>query len=187
MFPGRSNPNLRVLPLLRFASAGARQTQAVLLAALVLCAAIVAGTPAFGASSKAPSNSTTNHRGWQVGVLIPDNQAVVKATSDVTGTFKIHPDVKTLLTAIVLYNPKNCAEYTPGNWTLNSDSKYGDIYKGLVKGKLATGACHKFIYTGDGIYYKWVVDIHATKDKFKATWKGDSDKIPVTFDLLLEK
>jgi hypothetical protein len=157
------------------------------LAALVLCATILAGTPAFGASSNAPSSSTTNHQGWKVGVLIADNQADVNATPDLTGTFKVHPLVKTLLTAIVLYNPKNCGEYTPGNWTLNSDSKYGDIYKGYVKGKLATGACHNFIYTGDGIYYKWVLDIHATKDKFKATWKGDSDKIPVTFDLDLVK
>jgi hypothetical protein len=186
MFPGISNPNPR-MHTLRLPLASARQTQAVLLAALVLCAAILAGTPAFGASSKAHSNSTTNHQGWQVGVVIPDNQAEVNATADLTGTFKVHPDVKTLLTAIVLYNPKNCAEYTPGNWTLNSDSKYGDIYKGHVSGHLVNGACHKFIYTGDGIYYKWVLDIHATKDKFKATWKGDSDKIPVTFDLILVK
>jgi hypothetical protein len=186
MFPDRSNPNLRV-PALRLAWASARQTQAVLLAALVLCAAILAGTPAFGASSKAHTDSTTNHEGWQIGVVIPDDQAEVSAAADLTGTFKVHPDVKTLLTAIVLYNTKNCGEYTPGNWTLNSNSKYGKEYEGHVSGHLANGACHKYVYTGEGIYYKWVSDIHATKDKFKATWKGDSDKIPVTFDLILVK
>jgi hypothetical protein len=105
----------------------------------------------------------------------------------VTGTFKVHPLVKTLLTAIVLYDPKNCDEYTPGNWTLNSDPKYGNVYEGHVTGHLANGACHKYIYTGEGIYYKWVVDPKATKDKFKATWKADGDKIPVTFDLILVK
>lgn len=187
MFPDRSNLNLRVPLSPRFAWANARQNRTALFTALLLCAAALAAVPAFGATSKAHSDSTTSHQGWQVGVVIADDRRDVNATVDTTGTYKVHPLVKTLLTAIVLYNPKNCGEYTPGNWTLNSPSKYGDIYKGDVTGKLANGKCHKYTYTGDGIYYKWVLDIHATKDKFKATWKADSDKIPVTFDLLLEK
>jgi hypothetical protein len=185
VFPDRANPNLRVLPLPRSAWANARQTHAALIAALALCAAILAATPAFGATSNA--HSTTNHQGWRVGVVIPDDRQDMNATANTSLTSKVHPNVKTLLTAIVLYNPKNCGEYSAGNWTVNSAAKYGNVYKGLVTGKLANGACHKYTYTGDAIYYKWVVDFKATKDKFKATWKADSDKIPVTFDLLLEK
>jgi hypothetical protein len=187
MLPDRSNSKMRVLPSPQFAWANARQTYKAFLAVLVLCAAIAVATPAFGATSKAHSDSATNHQGWQVAVVIPDHQRDVNATVGLTGTYKVHPLVKTLLTAIVLINPKNCAEYAPGSWTTDSAAKYGDVYKGLVTGRLVDGACHKYKYTGDGIYYKWVADFQATKDKFKATWKAADSKVPVTFDLLLEK
>jgi hypothetical protein len=163
------------------AIAGRSITQTILCASLALCAGILTATAAYGASSKANTDSAKNHQGWEVGVIVPDGQA------EVTGTWKVHPLVKTLLLAEVLYNPNNCGEYTPGNWVLESDPKYGNVYKGLVTGKLANGKCSKYRYTGDGVFYKWVVDIHATKDKFSERWYADGEYLPVTFDIILVK
>jgi hypothetical protein len=193
MFPIKSYPCLRVLLSLRLAITSARQTQAFLFTTLVLCAAILAGTPAYGASSKPNANSTSAQHDWKVGVVIPDGQEGISDFNpnvsgvhpDTSGYFTVHPDVKTLLVWLVLYNSKTCEEISPGNWTLNSGSKYGNEYKGYVSGKLSNGDCHAYKFTGDGIYYKWVRDPYATHDKFKATWKADGYSVPVTFYMTL--
>jgi hypothetical protein len=177
-----------VLPTRRFGFAVARKTSAVVLA-LTLCSTIGSVSPAYGATSKPHANSSSSHAGWQIGVLVPEgrSEAVGEFTPDYTLTTTVRPLVKTYLISFVLYNSKNCKEYTPGNWVLESPSKYGDIYKKEITGKLANGACSHYKFVSDAIYYKWVLDIHATKDKFTARWYADGEYLPWTFDLKLKK
>jgi hypothetical protein len=165
----RSYLNLRRLPWTRSTIASARQTQAILLAALALCVAIFTATPAYGASSKAHSDSTANNQNWKIGTMMPDDPA------DAAG---LHFDVTYRLYDLVLYNPKNCAEITAGSWA-NTAPIYGRVGQGYVYGHLANGDCPAYTYRFRAIYYEWTRDPSATKDHFKAYWYGAGHKSPI--------
>jgi len=159
-------------------------------AMLALSAVTLAATPTYSESTKNhPEESKGDIRVGMIqvdpskgdnGGFLPDT--TVKAS----GTWKVYPNVKTYLTAFVLYNTKTCAEITPGQWVVKSSPNYGNLYGKFIKGHLADGVCPSHTYTFDAIYYKWVIATTAKTDEFKANWKADGNQIDVTFHLDLK-
>jgi hypothetical protein len=197
----RSYFNLRFQPSTGSTIASARLTQAVLLATLALCVAIVGATSAYGASSKTKADSATSHQTIHYGTIAPDDQADVAGAnsgasavrlddsgvhSNLTLVYKkVRPGVKYELTNLVLYNDA-CQEITPGGWYLTSAPKYGVASEGYTYGKLTNGDCPGVRFESRAIYYTWTHDEYATKDEFKAYWAGDGYKtntITFAFDL----
>jgi hypothetical protein len=205
MYPMRSYLNLRCLPAKCFAVASTRQSQTSLLGAFALCAAMLAtGTLAYPASrnpnAPSPSNGSimaptisseeaaAKGETLHYAMVVPDGESEAALSVDPLtsyyGTWTVYPFTKKFLTSFVAYNNK-CQEVGHGTWYEGSVApKYGQVTQALVKGKLSNGACSKYIFTGAGIYYKWVYKTGSThNDEFKAYWKGGSLQNNVTFYL----
>jgi hypothetical protein len=202
----RFSLNLRFLPSTGSRIARARKFQTSMMAAVALCAAVLAGTPAFAATRNAtpaspskadqmaptisPEEAAAQHQTLKYAAVVTEGepQAATMTFSvdskSYYGTWTVYPDSRKLLVSFVAYN-KYCQEVTPGYWTEGSiGPKYGDVTQGLVKGRLSNGDCPQYIFTGAGIYYKWVSHTGSThNDEFKANWHGAGMENMVTFYL----
>jgi hypothetical protein len=203
----RFSLNLRFLPSTRSRIAPARRFQTSIIAAVALCAAVLAaGTPVFAASRNAtspspsksdqmaptisPEEAAAQHQTLKYAAVVAEGDSQVAAmtfavdSTSYYGTWTVYPDATKLLVSFVAYN-KYCQEVTPGYWTEGSiGPKYGEVAQGLVKGRLSNGDCSQYIFTGAGIYYKWVYHTGSThNDEFKANWHGGGLENMVTFYL----
>lgn len=182
--------NRRSLFATRSAVAGNRKSQSILLAALALCLTVYTSIPAYGASSKASSNSTSSHQGIHYGTSAPDSRSPIAAASgfqpDLTLIYTgIRPGVTYYLTDLVLYNDR-CQEVTPGSWS-GTEPTYGVVNQGYVYGHLSNGDCPGVRFKFRAIYYTWTHDKHAKTDEFKAHWSGDGYKTnTITFKFGLD-
>jgi hypothetical protein len=171
----------------RFAFASASKAQLrYLWAALALCAAIVAATPAY-------SDSRTDHKNTQtlaIGSIQLDDRTQIDDQTDVTVNKTVLPHVKTFMAAWVAYYPSSCTEASPGSWKVNKLPKYGSVTNAALSSTLAGGLCPGKKFRFNAIYYTWT---KTTKkplpkaDKFAATWSYKTIKRPETFDLTLKK
>jgi hypothetical protein len=200
--------NLRFLPSTGSRIARASKFQTSMIAAVTLCAAVLAaGTPVFAASRNAtpaspskgdqmaptisPEEAAAQHQTLKYAAVVAEGESQAAEmtfaveSSSYYGTWTVYPYSRKLLVSFVAYN-KYCQEVTPGYWTEGSiGPKYGQVTQGLVKGRLTNGDCPQYIFTGAGIYYKWVSQTGFThNDEFKANWHGAGMENMVTFYLL---
>lgn len=173
----------------RAAIAGNRKSQSLLLAALALCVAVYAATPAHASSSKASANTSSTHQGVHYGTSAPEGQSPLAAAQgvkpDLTLIYThVRPGVTYYLTDLALYNDR-CQELTPGSWS-GTEPSYGLAGQGYKYGYLANGECPGVRFKFRALYYTWTHDKHAKTDEFKAHWSGDgykSSTITFKFDL----
>jgi hypothetical protein len=200
----RSYLNLRFLPSMGIARA--RKFQTSLICAVALCAAVLAAsTPVFAASrntnAASPDNSSkmaptispeeaaAQHQTLKFAAVVSESESqdaamMAEGETSYYGTWTVYPYSRKFLVSFVAYN-RYCQEVTSGYWTEGSiGPKYGQVTQGLVKGRLSNGDCPQYIYTGAGIYYKWVYQTGSThNDEFKANWHGGGLENMVTFYL----
>jgi hypothetical protein len=185
-----------------------RRSQTTLIAAAALCAAVlVSGSAAFASSrnssSAAPASSTdtgkmaptitaeeaaAKHQTLKFAAVIADGDFQNASfmtdgeTKSYYGTWTVYPFQNTLLVSFVAYN-EYCQEVTPGYWTEGSiGPKYGEVTQAHHKGRLSNGDCPGWIFTGAGVFYKWVHSTGSThNDEFKANWHGAGLENKVTF------
>jgi hypothetical protein len=81
---------------------------------------------------------------------------------------------KTIMAAYVVYYKANCAEASPGKWTINVKPKHGtDTLAPYKFSFTCNGQIHS--YTGAGIYYTSSGPASAApRDLTVATWTGSS-------------
>lgn len=199
----RSSLNLRAL-----SSTGSKLATSRIAFTALAAVALLAGSTAFASSrnnsgSNAPAAS--NAAGKMAPMITPEEAAakhqVLKYAAVVSegdfqnssfmsdgetksyyGTWTVYPYQNTLLVSFVAYN-EYCQEVTPGYWTEGSiGPRYGEVTQAQVRGRLSNGDCSGYIYTGAGVFYKWVYSTGSThNDEFKANWHGGSLENKVTF------
>jgi len=181
-------------PAMRFAFASASKAQLrSLMAAIVLCAAIVAAAPAYsegpsgGAAPIAASpDSEANHWNAQ-GPASETTKLNVQPETTIVAV--VQPNIKTILDAYNEVSFITCASL-PGTWAVKTPPKYGTVTSGVYVSTELGGPCrgHKIKY--GVIYYTWTktkLKPAPTKDRFVAILYAYK-KAPetVTFDLTLK-
>lgn len=181
-----ANLSLPTQPQMRFAVASASKAQLRnLWAAVALCAAIVAATPAF-------SETRTDHKNNEtpvIGVIHLEDRGQFANTAVIPVSKTVLPKAKTLITAFVAYFPSTCVEAGPGSWKVTKLAKFGSTTVAGLKSNLSGGACPGKKFNFSAIYYTWTkvkVKPVPKTDTFSATWSYKTLKEPIKASLKLK-
>jgi hypothetical protein len=182
-----SDRRLPSQPPVRFAFASASKAQLrYLWAAVAVCAAMIAATPAYG-------DSRTDHKKGEapvIGYIQLDDRAQFDDRTDIAVSKTVLPHTKTLMGAWVAYYPSSCVEAAPGSWKVNKLPKYGNLTVTGLTSHLANNLCPGKEFRFDAVYYTWTktkVNGKTPKtDAFAATWSYKTLKEAETFSLKLK-